>query len=260
MGILSNKKLLITGVISNRSIAYATAKACVREGASIILTYATENIKERVTALGAELGATAVLPLNVQNDEEITSVVESVRDTWGTIDGLLHAIAFAPREAIAGDFIDGISREAFHTAMDISSYSLPSLAKAFAPIMNPGASIVTLTYLGGERYVANYNTMGLCKAALDASVRYLAMSLGSKSIRINAISAGPVRTLASAGIKGFTSSLDYMKKNTPLRRNITADEVGNAAAFLFSDLASGITGSTVYVDAGFHSTATGPEL
>ncbi|MFU0842504.1 MAG: Enoyl-[acyl-carrier-protein] reductase [NADH] FabI [Burkholderia sp.] len=254
MGFLNGKKLLITGVISNRSIAYGIAKACRREGAELAFTYAQERFKDRVAALAAEFDSTIVLPMDVSSDEQIAAAAEAIGKAWGGLDGFVHAIGFAPREAIAGDFLEGISREAFRVAMDVSAYSFPALAKAMLPLMKGRkASVLTLTYLGGERVVPNYNTMGLAKAALESSTRYLAESLGREGIRANAISSGPIKTLAASGIKGFSQILHVMGDCAPLHRTVTTDEVGNAAAFLLSDLASGITGDIVYVDAGFHA-------
>ena len=260
MGFLSGKRLLITGVLSNRSIAYGIAKACHREGAELAFSYVGERFKDRVAGFATEFGSDLVLEMDVSNDEQIQAVTESLRSAWGGLDGFVHSIGFAPREAIAGDFLDGLSRSGFHTAMDISAYSWPALAKALLPLMQGRqASILTLTYLGSERTVPNYNTMGLCKAALEAATRYLAGSLGPQGIRANAISSGPIKTLAASGIKDFSKILDYMEKTSPLHRTVTIDEVGNTAAFLLSDLASGITGDTIYVDAGFHTVAVSPD-
>ncbi len=254
MGFLTGKKLLVTGVISNRSIAYGIAQACRREGAELAFTYVGERFHDRVAAFAKEFGSDICLPMDVSRDEEIAAVVESLRGAWGGLDGLVHSIGFAPREAIAGDFLEGISREAFKVAMDVSAYSFPALAKACLPLMEGrAASVLTLTYLGSERVVPNYNTMGLAKAALEASTRYMAASLGPKGIRANAISAGPIKTLAASGIQDFSKLLHVMESSAPLKRTVTIQEVGNTAAFLLSDLASGITGDIVYVDAGFHA-------
>lgn len=256
MGFLTGKKLLITGVISNRSIAYGIAEACHREGAELAFTYSDERFAERLKGFAAQFGSDIVLPMDVTKDDQIAAVVETLTEKWGGLDGFVHSIGYAPREAIAGDFLEGFSRDAFHTALDISTYSYPALAKAFLPMMKGrNASCLTLTYLGGERVVPNYNTMGLAKAALDASTHYLAQSLGREGIRANAISAGPIKTLAASGIKGFSKLLRVMEKNAPLGRTVTIQEVGNTAAFLLSDLASGITGNICYVDAGFHAVA-----
>lgn len=253
MGFLAGKKLLITGVLSNRSIAYGIAKACHREGAELAFTYVGERFADRVAGFAAEFGSDLCLPMDVGSDEEIAAVAAKLSERWGGLDGFVHSIGFAPREAISGDFLDGISRDAFRVAMDISAYSFPALAKAFMPLMKGrNASILTLTYIGGERVVPNYNTMGLAKAALESSTRYLAASLGREGIRANAISAGPIKTLAASGIQDFSKLLHAMEEVAPLGRTVTIDEVGNTAAFLLSDLASGITGNIAYVDAGFH--------
>ena len=258
MGFLTGKKLLITGILSNRSIAYGIAHACRREGAELALSYAGDHAKKRIGAFAEELGAKIVLPLDVTNDEELAAAAETIRGEWGGLDGFVHSIGFAPREAITGDFLEGVSRGAFATAMDISAYSFPGMAKVLLPLMEGrSASILTLTYLGSERAVPNYNTMGLAKAALEASTRYLAASLGPKGIRANAISSGPIRTLAASGIKDFRKMLQQAESVSPMGRSVTIEEVGNAAAFLLSDMASGITGDIVYVDAGLHILAGG---
>src|SRR5688572_21018796 len=257
MGLLSGKKILVTGLLSNRSIAYGVAKAAQREGAELAFTYQNERFRDRVTDMAAELGSKVAIPCEVTSDAEIASLFEELGKTWGALDGLVHAIAFAPREAIAGDFLEGISREAFRQAHDISAYSFPALAKAALPLLSKNSSLLTLTYLGAARVVPNYNIMGLAKASLEASVRYLAGSLGPKGIRVNGISAGPIKTLAAAGIGGFGKILKFVEENAPLRRNVTIDDVGNAAAFLLSDLAGGITGEITYVDAGFNTVVGG---
>ncbi len=208
--------------------------------------------------MAAELDGKLVLPCDVASDTEISALFEALGKGWGTLDGLVHAIAFAPREAIAGDFIDGVSREAFRVAHDVSAYSFAALAKAALPLMlGRRAALLTLTYLGAARVVPNYNTMGLAKASLEASVRYLAASLGPKGIRVNAISAGPIKTLAASGISGFGKILKYVEETSPLRRNITTEDVGNTAAFLMSDLAAGVTGEIVHVDGGFNTVVGG---
>lgn len=260
MAFLTGKRILITGVISNRSIAYGIARACRREGADLAFTYVGDRFKERVTEVAAEFGSSLVFPCDVAEDAQIDAVFSGLAQSWSDgLDGVVHAIGFAPREAIAGDFLDGLSREAFRIAHDISAYSFPALAKAALPLMRGRAgSLLTLSYLGAERVVPNYNTMGLAKASLEASVRYLASSLGPRGIRVNGISAGPIRTLASAGIKDFGKILDMVEQNAPLRRNVTIDDVGNAAAFLLSDLAAGITGEITYVDSGFNRVVVGP--
>jgi enoyl-[acyl-carrier protein] reductase I len=260
MGFLQDKKILVTGMLSSRSIAYGIAKAMRREGAQLAFTYQGEAVKERVLGLAAEFGTDAVFPCDVASDQEIEALFSELGQRWDGLDGIVHSIAFAPREALAGDYLDTVTREAFRMAHDISSYSFAALAKAGLPMMQGRkAALVTLTYLGAERAMPNYNVMGLAKASLEANVRYMAFSLGPKGIRVNAISAGPIKTLAASGIGGLGKILSYNEKVAPLRRNVTTEEVGNAAAFLTSDLASGITGEVVYVDAGFSSAAFGME-
>src|SRR3954454_16184369 len=258
MGILSGRKILVTGLLSNRSIAYGIARVARREGADIALTYQNERFKDRCEDMAKELGAQMALPCEVTDDAEIERLFSAVKGKWNQLDGLVHALAFAPREAIAGDFLEGVSREAFRQAHDISVYSFPALAKAALPMMQGrNASLLTLTYLGAVRVVPNYNTMGLAKASLEASVRYLASSLGPQGIRVNGISAGPIKTLAAAGISGFSKILKFVEEHSPLRRNVTTEDVGNAAAFLLSDLAAAITGEILYVDSGFSHVVAG---
>jgi enoyl-[acyl-carrier protein] reductase I len=264
MAFLSGKKILVTGLLSNRSIAYGIARAARREGAELAFTYAGERFKDRITELAREFGSELVFPCDVASDEQIASLFAALGTHWDGLDGLVHAIGFAPREAIAGELLDGLSREAFRIAHDISAYSFPALAKAALPMMEGRkGSLLTLTYLGAERQIPHYNTMGLAKASLEASVRYLAANLGPKGIRVNGISAGPIKTLAAAGIAGFGRILRHVEKFAPLRRNVTAEDVGNAAAFLLSDLAAGITAEILYVDGGFNvvsvTIAEGPE-
>ena len=252
MGFLDGKRILITGLLSNRSIAYGIARAAQRQGAELAFTYQNERFQERVTEMARELGSGLVFPCDVSSDTDIETTVAAVRARWDGMDGLVHAIAYAPREAIAGDFLDGLSRESFRVAHDVSAYSFAALAKAFLPLMQGRrAALLTLTYLGAMRVVPNYNTMGLAKASLEASVRYLAASLGPRGIRVNGISAGPIKTLAASGISGFGKILKHVEENAPLRRNVTTDDVGNAASFLMSDLAAGVTGEILYVDSGF---------
>jgi enoyl-[acyl-carrier protein] reductase I len=258
MPILAGRKILVTGLLSNRSIAFGIARAARREGASLALTYQNERFKDRAEEMGRELGADLALPCDVTSDSEVDALFQQLKDRWNGLDGLVHALAFAPREAIAGDFLDGLSREAFRQAHDISAYSFPALAKAALPLMQGrNASLLTLTYLGAERVVPNYNTMGLAKASLEASVRYLASSLGPRGIRVNGISAGPIKTLAAAGIGGFGKILKFVEEHAPLRRNVTIDDVGNVAAFLLSDMAAAMTGEILYVDAGFSHVVAG---
>ncbi len=258
MGFLADRRLLITGILSTRSIAYGVARACHREGATLAFTYASEDLKDRVVKVAAEFGSCPVLPCDVTSDEQIAALFDGLRREWGGLDGLLHSIAFAPREALSGDYLEALSRSAFATAHDISSYSFAALAKGARPLLaGRGASLLTLSYLGAVRAVANYNVMGLAKASLEANVRYLASALGPEGTRVNAISAGPIKTLAAAGIGGFSRILHFVEQTAPLRRNVTIDEVGNVAAFYFSSLSSAITGETTYVDAGFSNVAAG---
>ncbi|TAL76387.1 MAG: enoyl-[acyl-carrier-protein] reductase FabI [Burkholderiaceae bacterium] len=258
MGFLNGKRILVTGVLSNRSIAFGIAQACRREGAELAFTYVGERFKDRVGEFAAELGSNIVLPCDVAEDKQIDDTFSALRTHWDGLDGLVHSIGFAPREAIAGDFLDGLSREGFRIAHDISVYSFPALAKAALPMLKGRqSSVLTLTYLGAEKVVPNYNTMGLAKASLEASVRYLANALGPLGIRANAISAGPIKTLAASGIKDFGSILKFVEANAPLRRNVTTQDVGNVAAFLLSDLAAGITGEITHVDAGFSTVVPG---
>jgi enoyl-[acyl-carrier protein] reductase I len=258
MGFLAGKKILITGLLSSRSIAYGIAHACKREGASLAFTYVNDDLKDRVVKLAAEFGSTPVLPCDVTRDDQIAALFSAIEREWGGLDGLLHSIAFAPREALAGDFLDAISRQAFAIAHDVSSYSFAALAKGARPLMQGRqGALLTLTYLGAVRAMPNYNVMGLAKASLEANVRYLAQCLGPEGVRVNAISAGPIKTLAAAGIGGFSSILQFVAKTAPLRRNVTIEELGNVAAFLLSDLASAVTGEITYVDCGFSTVAVG---
>jgi enoyl-[acyl-carrier protein] reductase I len=251
MAFLQGKKILITGLLSNRSIAYGIAQACKREGAELAFTYLGERFKDRITEFAAEFDSTLVFDCDVSSDEQIAALFADLGKSWDGLDGLVHAIGFAPREAIRDDFLEGISREAYRIAHDISAYSFPAMAKAALPMLRPNAALLTLSYLGSVRAMPNYNTMGLAKASLEASVRYMAESLGPKGIRVNGISAGPMKTLAAAGIKDFGKLLNFVKAHAPLRRNVTLEDVGNASAFMLSDLASGITGEITYVDCGF---------
>ena len=255
MGFLSGTRILITGLLSSRSIAYGIAQACKREGADLAFTYVGDRFRERITEFAAEFDSTLVFDCDVGDDAQIERLFSQPGEHWIGFDGFVHSIGFAPREAIAGDFLDGLSRDAFRIAHDISAYSFPAMAKAALPRLNPGSALLTLTYLGSQRVVANYNTMGLAKASLEASVRYLAGSLGPRGIRVNGISAGPIKTLAAAGIKGFGKILEVVETNAPLRRNVTIDDVGNVAAFLLSDLAAGVTSEITYVDGGFSQAA-----
>jgi enoyl-[acyl-carrier protein] reductase I len=258
MGFLQDKKILVTGLLSNRSIAYGIAKALAREGATLAFTYQSEDLRDRVVQLSSDFGETPILRCDVSKDDEIEALFTSLSQRWDGLDGIVHSIAFAPREALKGGFLDGLTREAFRMAHDVSAYSFAALAKAGQPMMEGRkGALLTLSYLGAERAVQNYNVMGLAKASLEAAVRYLASDLGPRGIRVNGISAGPIKTLAAAGISGFGRILKFVEDNAPLRRNVTIDDVGNAAAFLMSDLAAGITGEITYVDAGFNTVVGG---
>lgn len=253
MGFLQGKRALVVGIASKRSIAWGIAAAMRREGAELAFTYQNEKLRERVGDAAATFGSDIVLPCDVAQDAEIDAVMQALAQRWGRFDVLVHSVAYAPREAIQGDYLDALTREAFAIAHDVSSYSLAALGKAARPLMrgHPSA-ILTLTYLGATRAMANYNVMGLAKASLEANVRYMARSLGPDGIRVNAISAGPIKTLAAAGIAGFRKMLDHVEETAPLRRSVTIEDVGNVAAFLCSDLAAGITGEITYVDAGYN--------
>lgn len=254
MGFLAGKKLLITGLLSHRSIAFGIARACHQQGAELAFTCVGERLRERVTEFAAELGSNLVFDCDVADDAQIDRLFADLSRTWPRFDGFVHSIGYAPAEAIAGDFLDGLTRENFRIAHDISAYSFAAMAKAALPRLNPGSALLTLTYLGALRAIPHYNTMGLAKASLEASVRYLAESLGPRGMRVNGISAGPIRTAAASGIKDFGKMLAVVAAASPLRRNVTIDEVGNVAAFLLSDLASGITAEITYVDGGFSQT------
>lgn len=253
MGFMQDKRALVVGVASNRSIAYGIAEAMRREGAEIALTYQNDKLKERVEKLAEELDAKIVLPCDVASDEQIDGLFDELGQRWDGLDCIVHSVAFAPREALEGSYLDSVTRENFRIAHDISSYSFAALAKAGRKLMaGRKGSLLTLTYLGAERAIPNYNVMGVAKASLEANVRYLAASLGPEGIRVNAVSAGAIRTLAASGIANFREMLAKGEQAAPLRKNVTIEEVGNAAAFLCSDLASGITGEILYVDAGYN--------
>jgi enoyl-[acyl-carrier protein] reductase I len=253
MGFLTGKKALIVGLVSNRSIAYGIAEAMRREGAELAFTYQVDKLKDRVTGLAADFNSDIVLPCDVGFDEQITEVFKTLAARWDGLDILVHSVAYAPQDQLEGDYTSNLTREGFRVAMDVSAYSLGALSKAAMDMMEGhNGSIMTLSYLGAEQAVPNYNVMGVAKAALEANVRYLAASLGPRGTRVNAISAGPIRTLAASGIGGFRDILKYNEAVAPLRKNITIEEVGNTAAFLGSDLASGITGEVIHVDAGFN--------
>lgn len=258
MGFLQGKKILVTGMLSARSIAYGIAVAAAREGAALAFTYQNESIKERVVKLAQEFDSDLLFPCDVASDADIDALFAGLAGRWDGLDGIVHAIAFAPREQLDHDYLSTVTREGFRIAHDVSSYSFAALAKAGQPLMNGrNASMLTLSYLGAVRSVPHYNVMGLAKASLEANVRYMAQSLGPAGTRVNGISAGPIKTLAAAGIADFSKLLGYHAKHAPLRRNTTIEDVGNAAAFLLSDLASGITGEIMYVDGGFNTTALG---
>ena len=259
MGFLAGKRLLITGVLSNRSIAYGIARACHREGAELAFSYVGERFKDRITEFAAEFDSQLVFDCDVSDDAQLEALFNDLGQVWPEFDGFVHSIGFAPRDAIAGDFLEGLTRDNFRIAHDISAYSFPAMAKLAAPRLRPGASLLTLSYLGAMRYVPNYTTMGLAKASLEASVRYLAHSLGGKGVRVNGISAGPIKTLAASGIKDFGKLLTQFAATTPIRRNVTIDDVGNAAAFLLSDLAGGVSAEIMYVDGGFSHVALAAE-
>ena len=256
MGFLEGKKALVIGVASHRSIAYGIARAMHREGAELAFTFQNRKMGERIEKYVAEFDSDIMIPCNVENDEEIEAVFEHLDNYWDHLDILIHSVAYAPRELLEGDFLDNVTREGFRIAHDISSYSLAAFAKAARQMMQGrNAAILTLSYLGAERSMPSYNVMGLAKASLEANVRYLAYTLGSEGIRVNAVSAGPIRTLAASGIGDFRKLQSDVAKLSPLHRNVTIEEVGNVGAFLCSDLASGITSEIVYVDGGFHNVA-----
>ncbi|MDF7666537.1 enoyl-ACP reductase FabI [Orbaceae bacterium ESL0727] len=251
MGFLAGKRLLITGVASNRSIAYGIAKAMHREGAELAFTYQTEKLKGRVEEFAAEFGSKIVLPCDVAHDESITDLFSELGKSWQKFDGFVHAIGFAPSDQLDGDYVNAVTREGFAIAHDISAYSFVGMAKACRSMLTDDSALLTLSYLGAERAIPNYNVMGLAKASLEANVRYMANAMGPEGVRVNAISAGPIRTLAASGIKDFRKMLAHCEAVTPIRRTVTIDDVGNSAAFLCSNLASGITGEIVHVDGGF---------
>lgn len=258
MPFLAGKKILITGLLSNRSIAYGIAKAMQREGATLAFTYQNDELKSRVTELANEVGGGPVLRCDVSDDGQIESLFVGLREQWDGLDGFVHSIAYAPREALKGELLEGLNREAFRVSHEVSSYSFAALAKAAYPMMKDRrGALLTLSYLGAVRSIPHYNVMGMAKASLEASVRYLAKELGPQGIRVNGISAGPIKTLAASGISGLNKILKFVEENAPLRRNVTIEDVGNAAAFLMSDLASGITGEITYVDCGFNTMVGG---
>jgi len=253
MGFLDGKKALISGIASNRSIAFGVAKCLHREGAELAFTYQTDKLKPRVEKIAAELNSSICIPLDVSNDENISSAFSELKQNWETFDIMIHSIAFAPMEELKGSFVESVTREGFKMAHEISSYSFASMAREAKPMLNDNASLLTMTYLGSVKSVPNYNVMGPAKASLESTVRFLAADLGPQGIRVNAISAGPIKTLAAAGVSGFRGLLKHVASKTSIRRNVTIEDVGNAAAFLSSDLASGITGETIYVDGGYRN-------
>ena len=254
MGFLAGKRALITGIASERSIAWGIARAMAGQGAELALTYQNEKLQPRAEKFAKKLNASFVAPCDVSTDSEIEVLLDTVQNHWNSMDIVVHSIAFAPREQLEGLYLDAVSREGFLMAHDISSYSFSALARGFAPLLKErNGALLTLTYIGAMRSMPGYNVMGLAKASLEANVRYCAQSLGADGIRVNAISAGPIRTLAASGIRGMKTMMDYYEKISPLGRGVTIEEVGNAAAFLCSDLASGITGEIIYVDGGFNS-------
>jgi enoyl-[acyl-carrier protein] reductase I len=252
VGFLAGKRALIVGLATERSIAHGIAAAMHREGAELAFTYQGERLKDRVVEMAQDFGSAITLPMDVASDAEIDAAFAQIRTVWESLDIIVHSVAFAPREELAGGFVECTTRQGFQVAHDISSYSLTALAKAGRPLMQGrNGALITLSYLGAVRSIPSYNVMGLAKASLEANVRFLAADLGPENIRVNAISAGPIKTLAAAGVAGFRKMLGHVAAATPLRRNVTTAEVGNAAAFLCSDLASGITGEVLYVDAGY---------
>lgn len=259
MGFLAGKRAFIVGVASDRSIAWGIAEAMAREGAEIAYSYQNDKLKERVEELAGTTQSRLVVPLDVAEDTQIDSAFATLRQEWGHVDIVVHSVAFAPREQLSGSYVDTVTREGFRVSQDISSYSFVALAKAARPMLRSGSALLTLSYLAAVRTIPNYNVMGPAKASLEANVRFMAADLGTSGIRVNCISAGPIKTLAAAGIGGMRIMLHYMEKTAPLRRCVTIEEVGNAGAFLCSDLAAGITGQTLYVDAGYHIIGMSPE-
>ena len=261
MGFLKDKRALITGIASNRSIAWGIAQAMSAQGAKLALTYQNDKLRPRVEKFAQEVDAEFIAPCDVSTDAQIEHLKESVQENWSNLDIVVHSIAFAPREELEGLYLDSVSREGFNQAHDISSYSFSAMAREFAPMMqDQNGAFLTLTYLGAMRSMPGYNVMGLAKASLEANVRYCAQSLGEQGIRVNGISAGPIRTLAASGIKGMRTMMEFYEKMSPLGRGVTIEEVGNAAAFLCSDLASGITGEILYVDGGFNTVGFGQSM
>ncbi|CUT18014.1 Enoyl-[acyl-carrier-protein] reductase [NADH] FabI [Candidatus Ichthyocystis hellenicum] len=255
MSLLASKKILITGILSRKSIAYGIAKKCRDMGADLILTYQSDRFEERLREIAHDLGGAQTFPCDVTDEEQVSALSNRISRDNPHVDGLVHSIAYAPRESISGSFLEGCTRESFRVAHDVSSYSLIALTNALLPLMNKcdGSSVVALTYLGSNRAVPNYNTMGLAKASLEAAIRYIASEVGRINIRVNGISAGPIKTVAASGIEGFSNILKSFSEQSPLRRNVTLEDVGGAAGFLLSQLSSGITGEMIYVDCGYRN-------
>ncbi|MFP3019295.1 MAG: enoyl-ACP reductase FabI [Arsenophonus sp.] len=255
MDFMNGKRLLITGLASKISIAYGIAQAMHQQGAELAFSYQSDKIKSRVKEMASNFGSNIIFPCNVASDESITTLFSELKKVWSKFDGFVHSIAYAPTDQLNGDYVDTVTREGFRISHDISSYSFVALAKACRNMLNPNSSLITLSYLGAERAIPNYNIMGLAKASLEANVRYMANTMGPEGIRVNGISAGPIRTLAASGIKDFRKMLLYFKSVTPIRRTITSKDIGNCAAFLCSDLSSGVTGEILHVDGGFSISA-----
>lgn len=249
--LLEGKKALILGVANNKSIAYGIASAFRQQGARLAFSYVGDAIQKRVEPISAELGGEFTFPLDVTDDAQLAAAAEFVREKWGNVDVIVHSVAFANRDDLHGRFID-TSRAGFHLAMDVSAFSLVAVCKAFEGLLNPGASVLTMTYYGSQKVITNYNVMGVAKAALEASVRYLAVDLGEKGVRVNGISAGPIKTLAASGISGFKSILNHIEEHAPLRRNVTIEDVGGSAVYLASDLSSAVSGEVHFVDCGYN--------
>ncbi len=251
MGFLSGKRALIVGVASKRSIAWGVAAAMHREGAELAFTYQNDKLKERVTGFASEVGSNIALPLDVSSDAELKAVFRDLETEWGEFDSIIHAVGYAPKECLAGTFVESVTREGFQIAHDISAYSFAAMAREALPMLRSGSALLTMSYLGAERSIPNYNVMGPAKASLEACVRFMAADLGPRNIRVNGVSAGPIKTLAASGVGNFRKLLAHAKAGTPLRRNVTIEDVGNVTAFLCSDLASAITGEIVHVDCGY---------
>jgi enoyl-[acyl-carrier protein] reductase I len=260
MGFLTGKKALITGVASNRSIAWGIAQTMMKQGCELAFTYQNDRLKKRVEKCAQNCQSDILIACDMSSDDNINQAFHDLKKHWNNIDIIVHSVAFAPKEALNGDYISVTTREIFLLAHNISSYTFTALAKASRTMLNSGGALLTVSYLGAQRFIPNYNVMGVAKASLEANTRYMAASLGKQNIRVNAISPGPIKTLAASGIKNFSKLLDYTANNSALRRNVNIEEVGNVATFLCSDLASGITGELIYVDAGYNFYDIGPCL